>query len=184
MKIFKFISVILAVVFFGITANAQKKKPAAFSKPGPIQMPVSTKIQLIPDDEKFSSMISKINETVVFKYDENYKNADVYFIKNGKETLMYKAKCNDNGVDTKLNARIYNKKIYSSDGKQLLFTYETETAVTSLIKFIFNFPEKKSLILDFSNMYASDSYTIGKSETFEKYPIFYYYSFYTNAKNN
>lgn len=182
MKIFKFISVVIAMVFFGITANAQKKKPAAPSKSGPIEMPADTEIQPIPNDEKFKSMIRKINETVVFKYDENYKNADVYIIKNGKETLMYKAKCNANGVDTKLNARIYNKKIYSADGKQLLFTYETETAVTSLIKFIFNFPEKKSLILDFSNMYESDSYTIGKSETFEKYPIFYYYSFYTNAK--
>lgn len=107
MKIFKFISVVIAMVFFGITTNAQKKKPAASSKPGPIQMPVSTETQPIPNDEKFSSMISKINETVVFKYDENYKNADVYIIKNGKETLMYKAKCNANGVDTKLNARIY-----------------------------------------------------------------------------
>lgn len=182
MKIFKFISVVIAMVFFGITANAQKKKPPAPSKSGPIEMPAGTEIQPIPNDEKFKSMIRKINETVVFKYDENYKNADVYIIKNGEEILMYKAKCNANGVDTKLNARIYNKKIYSADGKQLLFTYETETAVTSLIKFIFNFPEKKSLILDFSNMYESDSYTIGKSETFEKYPIFYYYSFYTNTK--
>jgi len=93
-----------------------------------------------------------------------------------------KAKSRDTGVDKKLNARVYNKKVYSADGKQLLFTYETETAVSSLIKFIFNFPEKKSLILDFSKIYEHDAYTMGKSETFEKYPVFYYYSFYTNAK--
>lgn len=184
MKIFKFISVVIAMVFFGITTNAQKKKPVASSKSGPLEMPAGTETQPIPNDEKFTSMIRKINETVVFKYDDSYKNADVYIIKNGKETLMYKAKSNDTGVDTKLNARIYNKKIYSPDGKKLLFTYETETAATSLIKIICNFPEKKSLILDFSKMYESDAYTIGKSETFEKYPIFYYYSFYTNAKND
>lgn len=105
-------------------------------------------------------------------------------MKNGKETLMYKVKSNDTGVDTQLRARIYNKKVYSPDGKQLLFTYETETAATSLIKLIFSFPEKKSLILDFSKVYESDAYTMIKSETFEKYPIFYYYSFYTNAKSN
>ena len=183
MKIFKSISIVIVFAFFGITANAQKKNPATSSKSGPIEMPANTETQVIPNDEKFNKMISKINEIIVFKYDKSYKNADVYIIKDGKETLMYKAKSNDTGVDTKLKARIYNKKIYSPDGKQLLFTYETETAATSLIKFIFNFPEKKSLILDFSKMYESDAYTMGKSETFEKYPIFYYYSFYTNAKN-
>ncbi|WP_144282633.1 hypothetical protein [Chryseobacterium echinoideorum] len=183
MKIFKFISIVIVLVFFGTTVNAQKKKPAASSKSGPIEMPANTETQVIPNDEKFNTMISKINEIVVFKYDESYKNANVYIIKNGKETLMYKAKSNDTGVDPKLKARIYHKKIYSPDGKQLLFTYETETAATSLIKIICNFPEKKSLILDFSKMYESDAYTMGKSETFEKYPIFYYYSFYTNAKN-
>jgi len=182
MKIFKFISVVTAIVFFGITTNAQKKKPAASSKSGPIEMPAGTETQSIPNEEKFTDMIMKINEAVVFKYDDSYKNADVYIMKNGKETLMYKVKCNDTGVDKKLNARVYNKKVYSADGKQFLFTYETETAVSSLIKFIFNFPEKKSLILDFSKIYEHDAYTMGKSETFEKYPVFYYYSFYTNAK--
>jgi hypothetical protein len=74
--------------------------------------------------------------------------------------------------------------VYSPDGKQLLFTYETETAATSLIKLVFSSPEKKFLILDFSQVYESDAYTMTKSETFEKHPIFYYYSFYTNAKSN
>lgn len=175
MKIFKLISVVIAIVFFGINTNAQKKKLTVSSKSGLIEMPANTETQVVPNDERFSNMITKINEIVIFKYDESYKNADVYIIKNGKETLMYKAKSNDTGVDTKLKARIYNKKIYSPDGKQLLFTYETETTATSLIKIICNFPEKKSFILDFSKMYESDAYTMGKSETFEKYPIFYYY---------
>lgn len=184
MKIFKLISVVIVTVFFGTTANAQKKKPSAPSKSGPIEMPADTEIQGIPNDENFNRMITKVNEAVTFKYDTNYKNADVYVMKNGKETFMYKVKSNDTGVDTKLKARIYNKKVYSPDGKQLLFTYETETAATSLIKLVFSFPEKKSLILDFSKVYESDAYTMIKSETFEKYPIFYYYSFYTNAKSN
>jgi hypothetical protein len=183
MKIFKFISVVITLMFFAITANAQKNKPAA-SKSGPMEMPADTETQVIPNDEKFKSMITKINETVVFRYDQSYKNADAFIMKNGKETLMYKVKSNDTGVDKKLRARIYNKKVYTPDGKKLLFTYETETAATSLIKMIFSFPKKKSLILDFSKVYESDAYTMIKSETFEKYPIFYYYSFYTNAKSN
>jgi len=184
MKIFKSIFVVVAMVFFGITIDAQKKKPATPSKQGPIEMPADTETQTIPNDEKFSKIITKINEAVTFKYDESYKNADVYILKDGKETLMYKVKSNDTGVDTKLKARIYNKKVYTPDGKKLLFTYESETAATSLIKLVFSFPEKKFLILDFSQVYESDAYTMAKSETFEKHPIFYYYSFYTNAKNN
>ncbi len=184
MKIFKCIAIVMAVIFFGITTNAQKKKPAASTKSGPIEMPADTETQTIPNDEKFISMIGKVNEAVTFNYDESYKNADVYILKNGKETLMYKVKSNDTGVDTKLKARIYNKKVYTPDGKKLLFTYESETAATSLVKIICHFPEKKSLLLDFSNVYESDAYTMIKSETFEKYPIFYYYSFYTNAKSN
>jgi hypothetical protein len=184
MKIFKCFSVVVAMLFFGIPANAQKKKPVISFKSGPIEMPTDTETQTIPNDEKFISMIGKVNEAVTFKYDESYKNVDVYILKNGKETLMYKVKSNDTGVDTKLKARIYNKKVYSPDGKKLLFTYESETAATSLVKIICHFPEKKSLLLDFSNVYESDAYTMIKSETFEKYPIFYYYSFYTNAKSN
>lgn len=183
MKIFKCFSVVTMLLFV-ITANAQKKKPAAPSKSGPIEMPADTETQMVPNDEKFTRMISKVNEAVTFKYDESYKNADVYILKNGKETLMYKVKSSDTGVDTKLKARIYNKKVYTPDGKKLLFTYESETAATSVVKIICHFPEKKYLLLDFSNVYESDAYTMGKSETFEKYPIFYYYSFYTNAKSN
>ncbi|MDR6156922.1 hypothetical protein QF023_000438 [Chryseobacterium sp. SLBN-27] len=184
MKIFKLISIVIVTVFFGTTANAQKKKPSAPSKQGPIEMPANTETQTIPNDEKFNKIITKINEAVTFKYDASYKNADVYILKDGKATLMYKVKSNDTGIDTKLKARIYNKKVYSPDGKQLLFTYETETAATSLIKLVFSSPEKKFLILDFSQVYESDAYTMTKSETFEKHPIFYYYSFYTNAKSN
>jgi hypothetical protein len=78
MKIFKFISVVTAMVFFGITVDAQKKKPAVSSKSGPIEMSAGTETQSIPNEEKFTDMIMKINEAVVFKYDESYKNADVY----------------------------------------------------------------------------------------------------------
>jgi hypothetical protein len=74
-----------------------KKKPAAASKSGPIEMPAGTETQSIPNEEKFTDMIMKINEAVVFKYDNSYKNADVYIMKNGKETLMYKVKSNDTG---------------------------------------------------------------------------------------
>jgi hypothetical protein len=87
MKIFKFISVIIALMFFESTANAQKNNPAA-SKSGSMEMPADTKTQAIPNDEKFKSMITKINETVVFRYDQSYKNADAFIMKNGKETLM------------------------------------------------------------------------------------------------
>ena len=45
---------------------------------------------------------------------------------------------------------IYNCKVYSLNSKTLLFIYETKTAVTNLIKIIYNSPEKKSFILDFS----------------------------------
>jgi len=100
----------------------------------------------------------------------------------GKPQLMYKAKCNDNNVDRKLNTRIYNCKVYSLNGKTLLFTYETETAATSLIKIMYHSPEKKSFILDFSKIYGSTEYTIGKSETFEKFPIFDYYSSFNKAQ--
>ena len=47
---------------------------------------------------------------------------------------------------------------------------------------IYNSPEKKSYIIDFSKIYGSDEYTIGKSETFKKYPIFLYHSYYTTEK--
>lgn len=73
MKIFKCIAIVMAVVFFGITANAQKKKSAASTKSGPIEMAADTETQTIPNDEKFIRMISKVNEAVIFKYDTNYK---------------------------------------------------------------------------------------------------------------
>jgi hypothetical protein len=86
-------------------------------------MPKDTEVQVIPDDEKFQNMLHQINAAVEFKFDENYKNADVFIAQNGKPQLIYKAKCNDGNVD-----------------KTLLFIYETETAVTSLIKVIYNSP--------------------------------------------
>lgn len=165
-----------AVMFLsGATVSAQKKKPAA-AYSGPIEMPKDTPVHIIPDERGFRDMIDQINEAVDLKFDENYKNGDVWITLGGKPRLMYKAKCNDNNVDRKLNARVYHCKVYSLDGKTLLFTYETETAATSLIKILYHSPEKKSFILDFSNIYGSTEYTIGKSQTFEKFPIFDYYS--------
>ena len=81
-------------------------------------------------------MIDQINKAVDLKFDENYKNGDVLISIGGQPMLMYKAKCNDNNVDRKLNARVYHCKVYSLDCKTLLFTYETETAATSLIKIL------------------------------------------------
>lgn len=127
-------------------------------------------------------MIHQINKAVDLKFDKNYKNGDVFITLGGKLQLMYKAKCNDSNVDRKLNTRIYNGKAYSPNVKTLLFTYETETAATSLMKIIYNSPEKKSFILDFSKIYGSTEYTIGKSETFKKLPIFDYHSSFNKAQ--
>lgn len=170
---------IASMLCLGISSNAQSKSS---SKPGPIEMPKETEVQVIPDDESFKSMISNINNIIVLKSSSDGKSADVYIVEDEEEKLIYKAKFNDTGVDPKLNARIYNNKIYSTDGKTLLFTYETETAATSIIKFICSVPEKKSTILDFSKIYAADEYTMGKVETFKKFPIFLYYSSFDGRK--
>lgn len=182
MKISKLIVVAILMMFSGIHVNAQKKKPAGQSKSGPMVMPANTEEEVFPSEQKFKDMLSHINKVVTFEYDENYKNGKVYIDYQGKPKLMFKIKSDDSGVDTKLKARIYHNKVYSLDGKTLLFTYETETAATSLIKIIYNSPEKKSYIIDFSKIYGSDEYTIGKSETFKKYPIFLYHSYYTTEK--
>ncbi|KPE52837.1 hypothetical protein [Chryseobacterium indologenes] len=176
MKYSKLLVAAALMLFSGMTVNAQKKKPAASSKSGPIEMPKDTEIKVMSGEERFKKSLYKLEDFITFKYDADYKKADIYITHNGPQKLMYKAKLNDTGVDTKLKARIYNYKIYSPDGKKLLFTYETETAVTSLIKMIYHSPEKKFTILDFSNIYRSDEYTIGKSETFKYYPVFLYYS--------
>ncbi|WP_294286571.1 hypothetical protein [uncultured Chryseobacterium sp.] len=181
MKHSKLILASAVMLFPGTIISAQKKKPAAAGS-GPIEMPKDTQVHVIPDEKGFRDMIDQINEAVELKFDENYKNGDVFMTLGGKPQLMYKAKCNANNVDRKLNARVYNCKVYSLNGKTLLFTYETETAATSLIKIIYNSPEKKSFILDFSKIYGNTEYTIGKSETFEKFPIFDYYSFFNKPQ--
>jgi len=182
MKNSKLIVAAVLMLFSVATINAQKKKPAGSPKSGPIEMPKDTEVQLMSGEERFKSSLSKLENFINFKYSADYKKADVYITHIGPPKLMYKVKLNDTGVDTKLKARIYNYKVYSADGKTLLFTYETETAVTSLIKMIYNSPEKKSTILDFSNVYKSDEYTIGKTETFKYYPVFLYYSTYDEPK--
>jgi hypothetical protein len=95
---------------------------------------------------------------------------------------MYKAKFDESGVDTKLDAKINNYKVYSLDRKTLLFIYETEAAASSLIKMIAVSPAKTSTILDFSQAFGPSEYTIGKSETFEKFPVFLYYSIFDAPK--
>lgn len=182
MKNSKLILVATLVIFSGITINAQKKKATAPSRSGPIEMPKDTEVQVMSGEEQFKKGLSKLGNFVTFKYDASYKNADVYITENGKQKLMYKAKSSDSGVDTKLKARIYNRKIYSLDGKTLLFTYETETAATSLIKMIYNSPEKKFVIFDFSKVFENDEYTSAKIETFDYYPVFLYYSIFNAPK--
>ncbi|WP_415327928.1 hypothetical protein [Chryseobacterium sp. MMS23-Vi53] len=180
MKNSKLILTAVLMIFSAININAQKKKSAPAK--GPIEMPKNTETQVMSGEEQFKNSLYKLDDFVTFKYDENYKKADVYITENGKEKLMYKAKLDDTGVDTKLKARIYNCKVYSSDGKTLLFTYERETAVSSLIKMIYNSPEKKFTILDFSKVYAHNEYTMGKDGTFEKFPIYLYYSTFNAPK--
>jgi len=182
MKNSKLILAAILMIFPGININAQKKKPAVQSKSGPLEMPKDAEIQVMSGEEQFKKGLSKLENFVSFKYDANYKNADVYISENGKQKLMYKAKSNDTGVDTKLKARIYNCKIYSLDGKKLLFTYETETAATSLIKMIYNTPEKKFTIFDFSKVFENDEYTSAKIDTFNYFPVFLYYSTFNASK--
>ncbi|KFE97071.1 hypothetical protein [Chryseobacterium luteum] len=176
MKNSKLVLVAVVMLFSAVNVTAQKKKQAAPSRPGPLEMPKDAEIKVMPGDEQFENSLSKLEEFVTFKFDAQHKNADVYITENGKQKLMYKAKLDETGVDTKLKAGIDNRKIYSLDGKTLLFTYETEPSATSLIKMIYNTPEKKFTIFDFSKIYGSDEYTIGKTLTFKYFPVFLYYS--------
>jgi len=176
MKNSKLVLAAILMLFSAVNVTAQKKKPAAPSRPGPLEMPKDTEIKVMPGGEEFENSLYELEKLVTFKFDAKHKNAEVYITENGKQKLMYKARLDETGVDTKLKAGIDNRKIYSLDGKTLLFTYETEPSATSLIKMIYNSPEKKSAIFDFSKVYGSDEYTIGKTETFKYYPVYLYYS--------
>jgi hypothetical protein len=164
MKNSKLVLAAILMLFSAVNVTAQKKKPAAPSRPGPLEMPKDTEIKVMPGGEEFENSLYELEKLVTFKFDAKHKNAEVYITENGKQKLMYKARLDETGVDTKL------------DGKTLLFTYETEPSATSLIKMIYNSPEKKSAIFDFSKVYGSDEYTIGKTETFKYYPVYLYYS--------
>jgi hypothetical protein len=176
MKNSKLAVAVALMLFSAVNVAAQKKKPAAPSRPGPIEMPADAEVKVMPGDEQFENKLSSLEKFVTFKFDEKHKNADVYITENGKQKLVYKAKLDETGVDTKLKAGIDNRKVYSLDGKTLLFTYETEPSATSLIKMIYNSPEKKFTIFDFSKLYGSNEYTMGKTETFKYFPVFLYYS--------
>lgn len=79
-----------------------EKKPVDKTGAGPTEMPADAKTIIISDEEKFRKMIGQINETIDLKFEENYKNGDVFITLDGKPQLMYKAKCNDKNVDRKL----------------------------------------------------------------------------------
>ncbi|MDR2238557.1 MAG: hypothetical protein LBE92_20705 [Chryseobacterium sp.] len=170
------------MLFSAATVTAQKKKPTAPSKKGPMEMPKDAEVQIMGGGDKAVSDFYKINDRITFKYDANYKNADIYITEDGTQKLMYKAKVDDTGVDTQLKARINHYKVYSLDRKTLLFTYESEASATSLIKMIAHSPAKTSTILDFSQAFEPDSYTMGKTETFQKFPVFLYYSIFDAPK--
>lgn len=170
------------MLFSAMNVTAQKKKPAASSKRGPMEMPKDTEVQVMAGGEKAISYYYKTNDRVTFEYDASYKNADIFITEDGKQKLLYKAKLDDTGVDTQLKARIYHYKIYSLDRKTLLFTYESETAATSLVKMIAVSPAKTSTILDFSQVFGPDEYTLGKTDTFLKFPVFLYYSIFNAPK--
>lgn len=182
MKNSKLVLAAALMLFSAVNITAQKKKAAAPSKRGPMEMPKDAAVQVMPGGDKAAIDLYKMNDRVTFKYDESYKNADIYITEDGNQKLMYKAKINDTGVDTKLNGRIYHYTVYSLDRKTLLFTYESESAVTSLVKMIAVSPVKTSTILDFSQIFGPSEYTIGKSETFKKYPIFLYYVIFNAPK--
>ncbi len=91
-----------AVMLFSRTAVSAQKKPVDTTGAGPTEMPADAKTIIISDEEKFLNMIGQINEAVDLKFDENYKNGDVFITLGGKPQLIYKAKCNANNVDRKL----------------------------------------------------------------------------------
>lgn len=182
MKNSKLILAAALMLFSAVNIKAQKKKAPAPSKRGPMEMPKDADVQVMARGDKAASDLYKMNDRVTFKYDESYKNADIYITDDGIQKLMYKAKMDDSGVDPLLNGRIYHYKVYSLDRKTLLFTYESESAVTSLVKMIAVSPAKTSTILDFSQVFGPSEYTLGKSETFKKYPIFLYYVIFDAPK--
>lgn len=79
-----------------------EKKTCRYNRSRPIEMPADAKTIIISDEEKFRKMIDQSNETIDLKFEENYKNGDVFITLDGKPQLMYKAKCNDKNVDWKL----------------------------------------------------------------------------------
>ncbi len=85
MKHSKLILAGAVMLFSGLSISAQKKKPAAT---GPIEMPKDTQVHVIPDEKGFRDMIDQINEAVELKFDENYKNGDVFMTLGGKPQLM------------------------------------------------------------------------------------------------
>ncbi|MFN1215754.1 hypothetical protein ACKW6Q_02095 [Chryseobacterium kwangjuense] len=182
MKNSKLVLAAALLLFSAMNVTAQKKKSAAPSKRGPMEMPKDAEVQVMAASEKAISYYYKTNDRVTFKYDANYKNADIYITDDGTQKLMYKAKLDDTGVDTRFKARINHYKIYSLDRKTLLFTYESEASATSLVKMIAVSPAKTSTILDFSQAFGPDEYTMSKTETFEKFPIFLYYSIFNAPK--
>jgi len=179
MKNLKLVLTAIVMLCSAMNVTAQKKKQAVPSARGPMEMPKDAEVQVI---DKAASDLYKMNARVTFKYDANYKNADIYITDDGTQKLMYKAKLDDTRVDTQLKARINHYKIYSLDRKTLLFTYETEASATSLVKMIAVSPAKTSTILDFSKVFGPAEYTLGKTETFEKFPIFLYYSIFNAPK--
>lgn len=182
MKNSKLILAATLMLFSTISVTAQKKKPAGSVKRLPLEMPKDTQVQVLGGSDKALTDFYSINDRVTFKFDANYLNADIYITEGGNSKLMYKAKFDESGVDTKLDAKINNYKVYSLDRKTLLFIYETEAAASSLIKMIAVSPAKTSTILDFSQAFGPKEYTIGKSETFEKFPVFLYYSIFDAPK--
>ncbi len=145
-------------------------------------MPKDAQVQVMNGGDKALSDLYSIGDRVELKFDASYLNADIYITEGGTPKLMYKAKFDESGLDAKLNAKINTYKVYSLDRKTLLFIYETEATASSLIKMIALSPAKTSTILDFSQVFGPDEYTIGKSETFEKFPIFLYYSVFDAPK--
>ena len=176
MKNLNSIITILLLAFSSITLYGQKI--TAPVQKGPYVMPANTQTVIIRGGISQEKYLKELENLVTFKFDSSYNNADVYIKENGKNILMYKAKLDDKRVNQKLKSRIYNTKIYTLDGKTLLFMFESEVAVSNKIKVVTSVPDNKPVIYDFSNFFKDDDYNMFKSETFEKYPIHVYYRMY------
>lgn len=62
MKNLKLVLAAIVMLFSAVNVTAQKKKSAAPSRPGPIEMPKDTEVKIMPGDERLENSLSKLEE--------------------------------------------------------------------------------------------------------------------------